>query len=128
MASNGSTRPRAEPECNDAIAAIPVSSAATPTNVSGSVGCHAEQQLAEQASEPVRARAADTHADQRERHPLPQHEPRYLTARRAERDANAQLARPQAHRVRDHAVDPHRRQHQRDRREDAEKRRVESRP
>ncbi|MBW8896117.1 MAG: hypothetical protein JF613_08035, partial [Acidobacteria bacterium] len=70
---------------------------------------------------------AERDANQREEHGLPDDQSAYHPAWRAERHANADLAGPLRHGVRQHAKNANRGQQQRDGREQGQKKRVEAR-
>src|ERR1022692_2164501 len=87
-----------------------------------------EQQGREETGQRKGCREAcrQPHASQRRR--LPQHHRQHIAPLRAQRHADSHLARARGHRARDHAVNPHRGQSQRQSTEERQQRQGESAP
>ena len=109
--ARGGRAPSARPS------ATSVSSAAAAANVGGSTGLTPKTSAPRNRVASDRGGEADGDADADEREPARQHQPQHVAALRAERDADADLARPLRDAVRHDAVEPDRREQHRDDRE-----------
>ena len=103
------------------------STSGIPANVSGSVDSrYAEQLRRKHRRRVIRDHQTDRNADGHERHPLPHDESHHAPARRAECQANGDLAAAQTDHERQNTVHPDRRQQHGNGAEASEHRRPES--
>jgi len=79
---------------------------------------HTDQQLFDKPCQRPRACQPQHDSDHRQFHSVPHHEPQHVCRARTERHANPDLLRALRHGKRHHAVNPNRREHERDARED----------
>ena len=123
-ACSTSTREARAAGISDAITAAAISTAAAPVTASSAGHLDAAEESRREARQRIAADRAGGDADHGDLHALRQHARQQLSRRRSDRETHAELARPRAHREREHAGDADDGDQQRDAGESGEHERV----